>query len=156
MYFDSRVPQGLGQNEQDLFFISTDFTGGNSLGIKGGGADVKNLVVTIDQDAHVLLVGGARVITDQATAQTSQAFAPILVTLTMSSSGRQLMNQAQHIENVLGTAQLPAAWPRPKFLVAASSMRVTLQNLHAANPFNVRITFYAFKIFVGSTAGGAA
>jgi hypothetical protein len=148
MYFDTRVPRLLASNEQDLFFLSLDFTGNNVLGVKGGGADVKSQVLTADQDAHLLLVGGSRLGTDPATDATAQAFLPVTLLMKLSSSGRELMNNPQHIENVLGTAQLPAAWPRPKFLAAGSSMRVTLQNLSAATTFNVRVTFYAFKIFV--------
>jgi hypothetical protein len=151
MYFDSRVPMRLAKNEQDLFFLSLDFTNNFVLGVKGGGADTKAQTLQADQDAHLLLVGGSRIGTDVATDAVAQAFLPVLMTMKMSSSGRELMNNAQHIENVLGTAQLPAAWPRPKFLAAGSALRVTLQNLSATAAFNVRVTFYAFKIFL--TAG---
>lgn len=147
MYFDTRVPQKLAQQDQDLFFVSTDFVGTLELAAAGAATASQSIVITVDQDAHLLLTGSAFVCTDtlQTTDQGANVF--ILVTLKMSSSGRELMSSAQHLRNISGTGQLPCAWPRPKLLPAGSSMRVTLQNLAAAIRA-VRLTFYAFKIFI--------
>jgi hypothetical protein len=135
---------------QDLFFVQLDFTTGNAnqLTVAGTATATRVLPLVIDTDAHFLMVGASRVATDVATDAVSIAFCHVGVSLKMTSSGRDLMNTTQHIENIAGTAQLPAAWPRPKFIAAGSALRATLTNLSTTTPYNVRLSFFGFKIFV--------
>jgi len=146
MYFDTRVPQNMAGLDQDLFFVSADFVGSSEMAAAPAAGATQALVLTVDQDAHLLLCGAAFVCTD--TAETTDVPTPfILITLKLSSSGRELMASAQHLRNVAGTGSLPCAWPRPKFIAAGSSMRVTAQNLAGAIR-RLRLTFYSFKIFL--------
>jgi hypothetical protein len=148
MYFDTRVPYGAKDLAQDIFFVPLDFI---PIGPAGAGADTLTRSFTADADADLEIVGMSRVITQGVAPAAGDlnvvAFAPLLINLTMTSSGRSLMPSATHIENIAGTAQLPAAWPRPKMVPKASTIKVTLQNLHTANSYNVRLVLYAFKIF---------
>lgn len=146
MRFDTRVPRDYALKDQDLFFISADFVGALALAAAPAATATQSIVITADADAHLLLVGSAFTCTTTAeTADAASAF--ILATLKMSSSGREMMNNAQHLRNISGTAQLPCVWPRPKFLAATSSMKVTLQN-QEGTARAVRMGFYCFKIFV--------
>lgn len=148
MYFDTRVPKGAADLPQDLFLIPLDFV---PIGAAGSGTDILTRTYTADADADVEVVGMARVITNGVAPAAGDinavAFAPMLITMTMTSSGRQLMPSATHLENVAGTAQLPAAWPRPKLIPKTASLKIQIQNLHTANAFNLRLCLYAFKIF---------
>lgn len=148
MYFDTRVPEGASKLAQDLFFIPLDFI---PIGAAGSGTDIIVRSFTSDADADLEIVGAARVITQGVAPAAGDinavAFAPMLITFTMTSSGRQLMSSAAHLENVAGTGQLPAAWPRPKLIPKTSTLKVQVQNLHTANAFNLRLVLYAFKIF---------
>lgn len=148
MYFDTRVPEGASKLAQDLFFITLDFI---PIGAAGSGTDIIVRSFTSDSDADLEIVGAARVVTQGVAPAAGDinnvAFAPFLLTFTMTSSGRQLMSGPAHMENVAGTAQLPAAWPRPKMIPKASTMKVQLQNLSTVNAYNVRLMLYAFKIF---------
>jgi hypothetical protein len=147
MRFDTRVPQKMGQLDQDLFFLSCDFVGSQVLDVAANAGSSQSITLTVDQDAHLLLVGASHVATDAAqTTDVPDASTFVLATLKMSSSGRDLMNNAQHLRNISGSGKEPCVWPRPKFLVAGSSMRVTLQNLSAAQRA-IRLTFFAFKLF---------
>jgi hypothetical protein len=145
MLFDTRVPKDYAELKQDLFFVSVDFVGAQELAAAGAVNAARTLPVTVDSDAHLLLVGASHVTTDT-TQLVDQALPFSLVTLKVGSSGRDLMESAQHIRNIAGTAQRPCIWPRPKFLAANSKFKVTVQNLEAAIRA-VRLTFYAFKIF---------
>lgn len=145
MQFDTRVPKSFAEADQDLFFVSVDFVGALELAAAGGATATRTLPITVDADAHLLLVGAAHVTTDT-TQLVDQALPFSLVTLKIGSTGRDLMSSAQHIRNMCGTAQRPSVWPRPKFLKASTTMKVTVQNLEAAIRA-VRIMFFAFKIF---------
>ena len=143
--FDTRVPQGLANMAQDLFFLSADFVGAKELAAAPAAGATQVVPITIDQDAHVLIVGASHVTSNNL--ETTDVPVPfILVTLKMSSSGREMMSSAQHLRNIAGTAQLPCVYPRPKFIAAGSTLSVTAQNLEGAAR-RTRLTFYAFKIF---------
>lgn len=137
--FDTRVPNGWGDREQDIYFSVVEFMALPAL-------KSANQYVSVDQDADLIIVGGARVVTDAATDLVAPALPPILITLRMVTSARDLMPSAAHIETLFGTAQFPATWPRPKVIRAGSQMRVTASNL-SATIYNVRLTFYGFKVF---------
>lgn len=144
MLFDTRVPQDMAKQPQDLFFVSADFTGSKELAAAPAAGASQIVTISVDQDAHLLLVGAAHFTTNSA--ETTQGGGFILVTLKVSSSGREMMSSAQHLQNIAGTAQLPCVWPRPKFIAAGSSLTVTAQNLEGTAR-RCRLTFYAFKIF---------
>lgn len=146
MLFDTRIPKGFAEKPQDLFFLQFDFTNANAKRLDAGTS--KTISFTVDGDAHLLLSGGSRVATDGATDLVTQPFVPVTVSMKTSSSGRELMEDAVHIENIFGTAQLPTAWPRPKFLQANSTIQVTCTNLSGALGFNLRLNFFCFKIFL--------
>ena len=76
---------------------------------------------------------------------------PLLITLSRAGSGRQLMNQAQDVFNVVGSFQtgfVPARIPMPYLIQASNILAVTLQNLSATvAPGRVDISFNGFKVF---------
>lgn len=73
-------------------------------------------------------------------------YAPLLVSLTDSGSGRVLANGPTAVNNYFGTAERPFVWCRPKVLDPNSTFSVQVQNL-VATAFNVRFAFQGFKIF---------
>jgi len=73
-------------------------------------------------------------------------YAPLLVSLTDSGSGRILANSPVAVNNYFGTAERPFIWSRPKLLDPNSTFSVQVQNL-VATAFNVRFAFHGFKIF---------
>lgn len=160
MSFDRRSPAGMvfpaGDSKagqplpQDLFLVELDFTTGNGKGLdlSGTAAATQKITFTQDTSAHLVLVGGIRVVTDFATDAALVAFIPATVKMQTTSSGRDIMNTPVHVEALFGTAQLPAEWARPKFLAAGASLTTTVVNLSAATKFNLRIMFQAYQIFL--------
>lgn len=73
-------------------------------------------------------------------------FAPQVVTLSDSGSGRDLSNAPVAINNYFGTAERPFIWSRPKVLDPNSTFTARIQNL-VATAFNIRLAFHGFKIF---------
>jgi len=73
-------------------------------------------------------------------------FAPLLVTLTDSGSGRNLMNSPVAVNSLFGTAERPYIWARPKVLDPNSTFTAQVQNL-VATAFQVRLAFQGFKVF---------
>jgi len=73
-------------------------------------------------------------------------FAPQVITLSDSGSGRDLSNSAVAINNLFGTAERPFIWSRPKVLDPNSTFTARIQNL-VATAFNIRLAFHGFKIF---------
>lgn len=73
-------------------------------------------------------------------------YAPLLVSLSDSGSGRNLSNSPVAVNNYFGTAERPFIWSRPKILDPNSTFVAQVQNL-VATAFNVRFAFQGFKIF---------
>lgn len=73
-------------------------------------------------------------------------YAPFVITLSDSGSGRDLSNLAVSIDTYFGTGQRPFIWARPKVLDPNSTFNARIQNL-VATAFNVRLSFHGFKIF---------
>lgn len=136
------LPRDLWDKSKDFFTYSTDF-----LPIAAATAVTNN--IAIQADSYFLIVAGVRTITDGATGLVFAANGPMTIAVNDQSSGRDFQNQAMGIDNLLGTAQLPAFWPFPKLIQPSSTLAVSLTNFDPALGFNVRISFLGFKIFAG-------
>ena len=73
-------------------------------------------------------------------------YAPQVITLSDSGSGRDLSNGPVSINTYFGTGQEPFLWCRPKVLDPNSTLSARIQNL-VATAFNIRLSFHGFKIF---------
>ena len=139
--FFGLLPQELWSRTKDFFTYSADF-----LPLAAGGT--LTVDISIQADSDFAIVAGVRVVTDVA----NTAFidpVPQTVTILDASSGRQFQDRAVHIDNLFGTAQLPALWPMTKLIRANSTLSTTLINLDGANARNTRISYLGFKIFTG-------
>ncbi len=73
-------------------------------------------------------------------------YAPQVVTLSDSGSGRDLSNAPVSINTYFGTGERPFIWCHPKILDPNSTFTARIQNL-VATAFNIRLSFHGFKIF---------
>jgi hypothetical protein len=74
----------------------------------------------------------------------------LLITVTRAGAGRETMNQAQHVGNVLGSYQsnkVPGRRPMSGLWNAANTMSFKLQNLSPTNFGRIDIAFSGFKVF---------
>jgi len=101
----------------------------------------------VDGDADFLLTCISGFATSAAAPQTEQATIPALISISDTGSGRLFQNTPLHIENLIGSGQLPGFLPYPKLIPAASVVSVTLTSLDAAASWNIRLAFSGFKIF---------
>lgn len=74
------------------------------------------------------------------------SFAPFLVTLTDSGSGRALSDLGIPIDSWFGTGQRPYLWTIPKLLDPNSTFEAGVQNLSATDR-RVRLAFHGYKVF---------
>lgn len=132
------LPPKLREGAKDAFFLVQNFP----LVAIGGGATVTTV---ISAESALLIVGGVRTVTDN-TGQVSVAFYPAKVKIT-DGSQRDLMDNDAMLDNLFGTAQLPALWPYPKFVAAGSSLKTTLTSLDTANVRTVQLVYLGFKIY---------
>lgn len=73
-------------------------------------------------------------------------YAPQVITLSDSGSGRDLSNSPVSINNYFGTGERPFIWSRAKILDPNSTFTARIQNL-VATAFQIRLAFHGFKIF---------
>lgn len=78
-------------------------------------------------------------------------YAPFIITLSDSGSGRDLSNAPVSINTYFGTGQEPFIWSTPKILDPNSTFSARIQNL-AATDYNIRLSFHGYKIFGDITA----
>lgn len=73
-------------------------------------------------------------------------YAPQVITLSDSGSGRDLSNTGVAIGTLFGPDTFPFPWPTPKILDPNSTFTARVQNL-VATAFNIRLSFHGYKIF---------
>lgn len=73
-----------------------------------------------------------------------------LLTVKRGGSGRDVMNQPQHIQNIAGNHfqnAYPGHKPMPGLYVMKGTLSLVLQNLTSVVPARVDIAFVGFKVF---------
>lgn len=133
------IPRKLWRMAKDFFIYSVEF-----LPLAAATTGVVNTAIQSDSD--FLCVAATRVITDAANVVFAPN-APMLVRIFDAGSGRAVMDRPIHMDNYFGTGQLPSYWPMPKIFRANGTIETTVQNLDAANGFNVRLAYLGFKVF---------
>ena len=73
-------------------------------------------------------------------------YAPQVITLSDSGSGRDLSNAPVSLNTYFGSGERPFLWSKPKILDPNSTFTARIQNL-VATAFNIRLSFHGFKIF---------
>lgn len=75
----------------------------------------------------------------------------LLLTIIRAGSGREVMNQAQHVLNITGSHQslgrVPGRKPMPGLIQANSTLTCRLQNLTSDVPDRVDLALLGFKVF---------
>ena len=143
--FYGKLPTEMLGRQRDFFTYTAEY-------LTLAASATATVDLSIQADSDFLILGGVRaafssddltLITD---ANTYEAFAPFLVNITDTGSGRSFMDRAVHVDNLFGTAQRPALWMFPKLIRASSVISTRLQNL-TATARNVRLSYVGFKIF---------
>lgn len=81
----------------------------------------------------------------------------LLLTITRSGAGREIMNQAQHVMNICGgyqTNRFPSKKPMPGLINKSNNLQLTLQNLSTTVFSRVDIALIGFKVFYVQNAQG--
>lgn len=136
--FFGLLPRALLKRVKDFFVYTAEF-----LPLPASATNTVNTAIQADSDFLIVLVTRVVTATDNTT---FVANVPELVTITDAGSGRNLMDRAVHMDNLIGTAQLPSYWPYPKLIRASGTLNTTVQNLEAVDR-NVRISYLGFKVF---------
>ncbi|MGE0347376.1 MAG: hypothetical protein AB7N73_15010 [Gemmatimonadales bacterium] len=140
LYLDFLPPE-LRTAPRDFFTFNLDF-----LNIAAaGGSDVQAFTVPSDSDFLIVALAGEEV--DPADEGVAIPTSPLTLTVTDSGSGRQLQNRATAYANLVGTGQLPAYLPYPKFIDRSSEVSAVINNNDPTQAARVRLSFIGFKIF---------
>lgn len=141
LYLDF-LPPHLRDRPRDFFTYSPpDFL---SIAAAGG---TQTQTFTVQNDSDFLIVAMAGIEVDPADEGVGLSTDPLTIEITDSGSGRNLMNRPQAYANLVGTGQLPAYWPYPKFIDRSSEVSTTLVNNDPTQAYRVRLSYLGFKIF---------
>jgi hypothetical protein len=135
------LPPAVLRATKDFFMYTAAF-----LPLAAGAVNTQ-VATQIQADSDFLIIGASRIVTDTAAPPVVVAAPVITIQINDSGSGRNLLDAATHIDNVVGTAANPFYWPYPKLVKRTSTLTTILTNLDAANARNVRIAYYGFKLF---------
>jgi len=81
----------------------------------------------------------------------------LLLTIVRAGSGREIMNQAQHWQNIVGgfgSTKFPNYLPMPGLIQRSNILTCRLQNLTTDAPDRVDLSFVGFKVFYTTNAQG--
>lgn len=136
------LPPQLRDKPRDFFVYSpTDFATIAALG--GTGEESFN----VQNDSDFLIVAMAGEELDPADEGSVLPPAPLTIQVRDGGSGRNWFNRPQAYGNVVGTGQLPAFLPYPKFVDRASEVTFSIVNNDPTADYLVRLSCIGFKIF---------
>lgn len=130
-----------------IFFTYTSTYAANfpGSGALAASAQAQKNQITIQNDAHFLIVAITGRVTQANDTTLVNAPVPILIDLS-DTSGTQWDDAAVHWDNMVGTAQSPFFLPFPKLVLKGTTINIALTNLQAQVD-NVRLAFMGFKLF---------
>ena len=129
---------------KDFFVYSTTFTG-----LAQNTTQQKNIPISDDSDFVILkttfwIDDG---VGSKFTPNTRQ-IPNVLILMTDTGSGRQLMDTAQPVYNLFGTAENPFIFPLPKLLKRRTVLQLSASNQElAAATYRMTLSFVGVKIF---------
>lgn len=140
--YNQFVPDEVKGRPADYFDYNIDF-----LSLVQGTSETGTF--TVERDSDFLITNIVATVEDAALPETAIVPNGLTVEMRDTGSGRNLQNQATAFQNVIGTGQLPAYMPTPKFINAASNFSLTVANGQsgAGVPLLVRVAFVGIKIF---------
>lgn len=136
------LPADLRGRIKDFFAYAT---GPALIPVPAASTVVDTLQVNTDADFLVVMANG--IARDPAAPATRIADPPLLVQVTAEGSSRNLFARAIDWSTFFGDSELPGIVPYPKVISAGSQLSTQVQNLDAADDFDVRITYLGVKIF---------
>jgi len=128
------------------FWYSAPFLDGTASDLAANGTTSVQTQINSDSDFIFQSVN----LQSWTAADTPEVDPDYLITLIMAGSGRQLMNNAQHVLNVTGSYainRIPNVLKFPVLLSANNTFTTTLQNLSAVAPTRVDVSYQGFKVF---------
>lgn len=140
--FFGLLPQELWNKSKDVFIYSVEWT-------ELAASETETQDIAVESDSDFLATAINLRAYDADSPETILDDNPFLVTIFDNGSGRRLMNRATHVDNFMGSGQLPGYLPFPKLFPRASTVSTTLQNLDTQNAYVVKLSYLGFKIFSG-------
>lgn len=127
---------------RDFFVYSASFSA-----LANGSSDTETINIQADSDFVVSKMTYFADIAAAVQTDSSRVIPLCTMQITDSGSGRNLMDSAQPISNIMGTGDLPFILPNPKLFLARSNITITVANFSAATTYNLRLSFIGHKKF---------
>lgn len=143
------LPMWAQTREQDAFVYSPAGTG--LLSIAAGANQQGTFTVQTDADFLLMKLSGAAVDPADEGVEPFGVRPPLMLEIFDRGSGRQLFDRAQPWGAVVGTAERPYFFGRPKLLKQAAEVTVTITNNDPTQALRVRLAFSGFKLFPSGT-----
>lgn len=121
----------------------------NYLPLAASNTDTQNFITQADSGFAIVKTSfdiASNVNVFAANISDTPRYAPQVITLSDSGSGRDLSNSAVSIGTLFGPNSDPFVWTCPKILDPNSTFTARIQNL-VATAFNIRLSFHGYKIF---------
>ncbi len=137
----------------DEFVYSARFVVGTPTALPATGTNTVQIQINDDAD-FISQMNNATVI---ASDHDCEPCPNMLVNIVRAGSGREVMNQPQHIQNIMGnfwSGNFPAYKPMPGLIQKKNTLTVQIQNLSSDAPDLVEIAFIGFKVFYTQNQNG--
>jgi hypothetical protein len=130
--------------KSDFYTYELDFAA-----VLHGGVTPQTLSFTVQTDANFLWQEAVMFADIGAAAFTvnSQPVPNILMLITDTGAGRQLMNAPVPVTNIFGLGREPKVLRNPRWFAKMATVQVQVNNIDAAIDYNLRLSFIGTKFF---------
>ena len=128
--------------QTDFYVYSAVF-----LALAAGAAANQNVIIAADSDFVLLGMNAHANIANAGQTENTEVLPLCTLAITDTSSGRTLMDQAQPMSSIMGSARQPYLLPQPRLVPAKTVLQMAVTNFDAANTYNLRLSFIGVKVF---------
>ena len=134
--------ENVGNRRRDFYIYESE-----SLLLAAGGSSADTIAIEADSDFILQKLTYLATVADAQTTDATRIIPNVLIQITDTGSGRQLMQNPIGVSEFFGTGKLPFILPNPRLFMRNSTIQIAYTSFEAAVVNDVRLAFIGYKIY---------
>lgn len=139
---NNRPWEQVGNRRRDFYVYESQ-----TLAIAVGASTNDTIAIEADSDFILQKLTYQADIAGATQTDSSRLIPNVLIQITDTGSGRQLMQEPISVASFFGTGMLPFILPNPRLFMRNSTIQIAFTSFEAAITPNVRLAFIGYKVY---------
>lgn len=134
--------ENVGNRRRDFYVYESE-----SLLLAAGGSSADTIAIEADSDFILQKLTYLATVGDVQSTDATRIIPNVLIQITDTGSGRQLMQDAIPVSSFFGSGMLPFILPNPRLFMRNSTIQIAYTSFETAAVDDVRLAFIGYKIY---------